>query len=88
MSVTTYHNDNARTGANAQETVLTTANVNREQFGKLFTTPVDGYVYAQPLYLAAVPIAGASTMSCTPPPPTTVSTRSMPTRARCIGKRV
>ncbi len=60
VSVTTYHNDNARTGQNTQETVLTTANVSSAQFGKLFTTAVDSYVYAQPLYLAAVPIAGGT----------------------------
>jgi hypothetical protein len=53
-NVTTQHNDIARTGANTQETVLTPANVNSTSFGKLFTQPVDGYVYAQPLYVAGV----------------------------------
>jgi hypothetical protein len=42
VSVTTYHNDNARTGQNTAETTLTPANVNSGQFGKLFTTTFDG----------------------------------------------
>src|SRR6202171_1533475 len=59
-SVTTYHNDNARTGQNLQETILTPANVNSSQFGKLFSIAVDGWVYAEPLYLSNVNIAGGT----------------------------
>jgi Chitobiase/beta-hexosaminidase C-terminal domain len=58
VNVTTYHNDNARTGQFTQETLLTPANVSGTQFGKVFTTAVDGWVYAQPLYLANVSIGG------------------------------
>ena len=58
VNVTTYHYDNSRSGQNTAETVLTPGNVNSTQFGKLFTVPVDGYVYAQPLYLANVTISG------------------------------
>src|SRR5581483_9736563 len=58
VSVTTYHNDNSRTGQNVSETTLTPSNVNVTQFGKLFSQAVDGYVYAQPLYVPNVSIAG------------------------------
>lgn len=54
QDVLTYHNNNARTGWNAKETILKTANVNATTFGKLFTIPVDGRVDAQPLYLSSV----------------------------------
>ncbi len=57
--VTTYHNDNARTGQNLSETILTPANVNSSNFGKLFVVSTDGKVDAQPLYLGGLSIAGA-----------------------------
>ena len=56
QSVTTYHNDADRSGANLHETTLATANVTATQFGRLFTLPVDGDVYAQPLYVAQLAI--------------------------------
>jgi len=58
VSVTTYRNDLARSGANTAETILTPANVNPAGFGKLFSQPVDGQVYAQPLYVPLVNIPG------------------------------
>src|SRR5205085_5199338 len=60
VAVPTYHNDNARTGLNAQEAILTPANVNPTKFGKLFSyaLPVGSHAYAQPLYLPNVSIGG------------------------------
>lgn len=54
--VPTFHNDNARTGHNTRETILTPANVNVYTFGMLFAASVDGVVDAQPLYLSSVTI--------------------------------
>ena len=56
--VLTSQVDNARTGANVHETVLTPANVNSRQFGKLFTLKADGGIYAQPLYMPQVAVPG------------------------------
>jgi hypothetical protein len=61
VSILTHHYDNARTGANLSETSLTPANVNSSQFGKLFSFPVDGQMYAEPLYVANVAIPGKGT---------------------------
>ena len=60
-AITTYHNDNARTGQNLRETTLTTANVNVTNFGKLFVVTADGKVDAQPLYLPNLSIPGQGT---------------------------
>ena len=60
QDVLTYHNNNARTGANNQETTLTLSNVNSASFGKLFNIQADGYVDAQPLYVSAVSVSGVT----------------------------
>ena len=61
IDVVTYHYDNLRTGQNTQETILTPANVNSTQFGKLGEFAVVGKVDAQPLYLSNLSIPGGVT---------------------------
>ena len=57
--ILTHHYDTARTGQNTSETILTPTNVNSTTFGKLpFKLSVQGYVYAQPLYVPNVTIPG------------------------------
>jgi len=58
--VVTFKNDRARTGQNLTETVLTLANVNATTFGKLRFLSTDGKVDAQPLYLSALTVGGAT----------------------------
>jgi outer membrane protein assembly factor BamB len=50
-------NDDARTGANLQETVLNPGLLTKGGFGRLFTYDVDGFIYAQPLVASAVQIS-------------------------------
>jgi hypothetical protein len=51
----TWRNDNSRSGVNSKELVLSPGpgpgTVNSSTFGKLFSCPIDGYAYAQPLYV-------------------------------------
>ncbi len=56
--VTTYHNDLSRDGTNTHEFALTASNINPATFGKLFSCPVDGAIYAQPLWVANLTIGG------------------------------
>lgn len=56
--VLTYHNDNARTGQNLNEEILSAANVRTNHFGLLWVLNVDGLVDAEPLYAAGVSIPG------------------------------
>jgi hypothetical protein len=59
-AVLTYHNDDRRDGAYTQEVTLTPSNINSKQFGKLISYPVDGQVYAQPLYVPQLNINGST----------------------------
>jgi hypothetical protein len=61
VDVVTERYDDARLGANLAETQLTTSNVNVDAFGKLWSYPVSGSVYAQPLYVHDVAIPGQGT---------------------------
>src|SRR5256714_9384038 len=56
--VLTYQDNNARTGADLHEKLLTPGNVNAASFGLRFNLQVDGKVDAQPLYVAKLKIAG------------------------------
>ncbi len=58
--VLTQHNDNARTGVNLRETLLTPANVNETQFGMLFKRVVDDQLYTQPLVATGVQLNGGT----------------------------
>lgn len=60
VNIPTWHMDNGRSGLNDHETQLTPANVNASSFGKLFSYRVDGYAYAQPLYISNLRVNGAS----------------------------
>ncbi len=59
-AVLTYHNDDARDGAFTDETTLTPSVVNSTQFGKLRSYTVDGQIYAQPLFVPQLAIAGTN----------------------------
>lgn len=60
-NVLTGHNDLARTGLDAIETQLAPTTVSQGSFGKLFSYPVDGQMYAQPLYVSNLTIPGKGT---------------------------
>ena len=55
-AVTTYHNDNYRTGWNPNETTLTPANVKKATFGLQHTVALDDQVDAAPLVVPGVMI--------------------------------
>jgi hypothetical protein len=61
VSVLTQRYDSARDGLNTNEDTLTPSTVNTSTFGKLFSLPVDGVVFAQPLYVSSVSIPGNGT---------------------------
>src|SRR4051794_30670460 len=56
VNVLTQHNDLKRTGWMNKENQLTTTNVNKTSFGKLFTRTVDDQIYAQPLVVSNLTI--------------------------------
>jgi len=58
--VVTYHNDDARTGQNLNEVILTPSNVNSSSFGKLNFFSTDGKVDGQPLYLSSLNLASGT----------------------------
>ena len=58
--VVTYKNDSGRTGQNLAETILTPAGVSATSFGLLGTVVLDGQVFAQPLFVSHLSIAGTA----------------------------
>jgi Malectin domain/F5/8 type C domain/Fibronectin type III domain len=58
LNVTMRSYDNARSGANLKETVLTQANVGQSQFGKVFQLNVDDQIYAQLLFAEDLTVGG------------------------------
>jgi hypothetical protein len=58
VDAVTYHYDVGRTGLNASETTLTTANVNSTAFGLLRMLATDGIVDAEPLVLSNLTVNG------------------------------
>ena len=61
--ITTYHNDLARDGVNAQEYALATSNVATATFAKLFSCQADGAIYGQPSGFPTLRLAAVPTMS-------------------------
>jgi len=60
VSVLTANGDNNRTNANLHESYLTPQNVGAQSFGKLGSFPVDGQIYAQPLYVSNLSFPNSS----------------------------
>jgi hypothetical protein len=58
INITSFHYDPFIQGQDTQEQALTPLNVNSNIFGKLASVNVDGYTYAQPLYLTGLMIGG------------------------------
>ena len=59
INYTTFLGNNARTGAQTQERVLTPANVNSTSFGLAWSMALDGGIWTQPLYMNALTVNGA-----------------------------
>jgi hypothetical protein len=54
----TFHGDAARTGWNANERALTPTSVRSRGFGRLWSAPVDGAIYAEPLVAGDIAVRG------------------------------
>jgi hypothetical protein len=76
LDVLTHRYDNARSGANLQETTLNVSNVNKDKFGKLAFRIVDGNIYAQPLIVSGAGIIDSATSTTTTKTVAIVATQS------------
>ena len=63
VPILSNHYDAFLTGANTQETILNPA-MSTRRTGNLFNYAVDGYVFAQPLYMPDLTIAGHACRLC------------------------
>jgi hypothetical protein len=61
QDVLTFHNDVFRSGVQISEKILTPYNISPYSFGKVRSFPVDGDVYAQPLYVSNYVMADGKT---------------------------
>lgn len=61
VNVLTANYDNSRTNSNLSETILNPSSVKAGAFGKIGAFPVDGQIYAQPLYANGIQIPGVGT---------------------------
>lgn len=59
-SVTTWGYGSQRNNVNTQEYILTPTNVRAATFKKMFSYPVDGYIYAQPLFVPNLKVNGTT----------------------------
>jgi hypothetical protein len=60
QAVTTWGYGNQRNNVNTAEYILTPTNVTTAKFKKLFSYPVDGYIYGQPLFVPKLTINGVT----------------------------
>ena len=60
QAVNTWGYGFERNNVNTKEYILTPTNVRVAKFGKLFSYPVDGYIYGQPLFVPALTVNGAT----------------------------
>jgi hypothetical protein len=58
VNILTANGGNDRTNSNLQETALRPATVGPASFGKVASFPVDGQVYAQPLFVSGLDLPG------------------------------
>ena len=57
--ILTYHYDAARDGVNAREFALSPSTVTPAKFGLIFSCPVDGAIYAEPLWMPSLIVNGS-----------------------------
>lgn len=57
-AIVTFHNDPSRTGWTADERTLVPAAIRRGPFGKVWTSAVDGAIYAEPLVQPGLAMLG------------------------------